>query len=404
MKVFSSALFMAGLFLVLPLFYACNGNSGNHHNGKDTLAVDTPKVVIPKEEPSPVDAAALELTELARYMSAMPALDTVKGGSLDSLRRQKAWAEHEKFFVDVWEKVETDQLANLRPFAAKHFAAEQKVKDVFYPFSGPDFLYANAFFPEAEQYVMCGLEPVGKVPSIGKLTEKQLANSLKGIQTSLYAILKWSFFRTNDMRNDFVRTEFEGIVPVIMVFMARTGHTLLKVEQVEIDTAGNIQVLPNDVNEKEIKGVHGARIAFIAPGQKKARFVYYFSCDVSNNNWPNVAQFGTFVSKMDHPVTYLKSASYLMHKEYFSKIRDLILAESPAILQDDSGINLKYIDPEKWNMQFFGKYVGPIGLFSNWYQTSLEKYYKSETVIPLDFGIGYQFKAGNSNLMIFRKK
>ena len=35
---------------------------------------------------------------------------------------------------------------------------------MFYMFSGPDFLYANAFFPNASTYILCGIEPVGPVP------------------------------------------------------------------------------------------------------------------------------------------------------------------------------------------------------------------------------------------------
>lgn len=35
-----------------------------------------------------------------------------------------------------------------------------------YMFSGPDFLYATSFFPNASTYVLAGLEPVGEIPDL----------------------------------------------------------------------------------------------------------------------------------------------------------------------------------------------------------------------------------------------
>ena len=34
---------------------------------------------------------------------------------------------------------------------------------LFYPFSGPDFAYADALFPGARDYVLCGLETVDQI-------------------------------------------------------------------------------------------------------------------------------------------------------------------------------------------------------------------------------------------------
>ena len=45
----------------------------------------------------------------------------------------------------------------------------------FYMFSGPDFLYANAFFPGSATYVMSGLEPVGRLPEMKHITRAHAA-------------------------------------------------------------------------------------------------------------------------------------------------------------------------------------------------------------------------------------
>ena len=104
--------------------------------------------------------------------------------------------------------------------------------------------------------------------------------------------------------------------------------------------------------------------------------------------------------------SYLKSASYLMHRPTFSIIRNLILDESEYILQDDSGIPVQYFDTNKWDLTFYGNFVKPISLFSERQQADLVEIYKTKlgNTKPLPFGIGYQYINGTSNLMKAKKK
>ena len=104
--------------------------------------------------------------------------------------------------------------------------------------------------------------------------------------------------------------------------------------------------------------------------------------------------------------TFIKSASYLMYNEDFSTIRRLILDQSQIILQDDSGIPHSAFQKHGYHYTLYGMYNGPISLFSSKYQTSLSNSYKSEkqNVKPLVFGIGYKYKPGESNLVLYRKK
>jgi len=55
---------------------------------------------------------------------------------------------------------------------------------MFYMFSGPDFLYADAFFPEATTYVMAGLEPPGQIPDLQKMPRGSLGPSLGSVARS----------------------------------------------------------------------------------------------------------------------------------------------------------------------------------------------------------------------------
>ena len=96
-----------------------------------------------------------------------------------------------------------------------------------------------------------------------------------------------------------------------------------------------------------------------------------------------------------------------MHRPTFSIIRDIILDESEFVLQDDSGIPVKYFDTDKWNLHFYGNFSAPISLFAERQQEDLKEIYldkQKNKVKPLPFGIGYQYHKGTSNLMKAVKK
>ena len=85
---------------------------------------------------------------------------------------------------------------------------------------------------------MIGLEPVGNIPTRANLQNPVL---LKAVKKSLWSVLNFSFFRTNDMAVDLKSVNLDGTVPLIMLFAARTGNHLLSVRPVQITPEGQLQ-------------------------------------------------------------------------------------------------------------------------------------------------------------------
>jgi hypothetical protein len=50
----------------------------------------------------------------------------------------------------------------------------------------------------------------------------------------------------------------------------------------------------------------------------------------------------------------------------------------------------------------FGRYVSPIGTFRGRYQRQLSEIFRRATAI--DFGVGYRWRHGESNLLLAEKK
>jgi hypothetical protein len=54
----------------------------------------------------------------------------------------------------------------------------------------------------------------------------------------------------------------------------------------------------------------------------------------------------------------------------------------------------------KWFLHPFGNYVGTLNIFQDHYQPRLTELYQRKPPNPLDFGIGYQSRFNQSNLLL----
>jgi hypothetical protein len=264
---------------------------------------------------------------------------------------------------------------------------------VFYPFSGPDFLYVNAFFPQARQYVLVGLESAGRLPALDPVEAPRRARYLARTRAWLSTSLECSFFRTRDMQTELKE---EGVLPLLLVFLARAGGTVEDITPVQVDSRG--RVVPRGQGPSAVAGV---RIDYTTGGEKRS--LLYFKADLSNEGMGLRPGFRRYLASLGAPLTYLKAASYLLHYPHFSLTRKAILTHSKAVLQDDSGIPYHFFVEAGWQVQIYGHYTAPIALFSERYQADLRQAYLSGRARPLGFGIGYHIQEKDSNLLLARR-
>ena len=137
--------------------------------------------------------------DTARFLAGLP---PAADSPLTALTNDKAWQQHASTFNSTFERVEQTQLSKIRAWSSSNLTSSQPT--LFYFFSGPDFLYANAFYPNAKTYVMAGLEPAGSVPDLTTL-RGSLGSDLTQLRTSLRWILQYSYFITAQMSSDLRR-------------------------------------------------------------------------------------------------------------------------------------------------------------------------------------------------------
>jgi hypothetical protein len=329
----------------------------------------------------------------AKFLAGMP----VTGTPLEDAGQDPAWLDHSREFDRAWARLEDLQLAKIRVWAPLYLGPVYEDRaPMFYMFSGPDFLYAHAFFPNASSYILCGIEPVGNVPNIAAIPRPVLHSALGTLRKSLDSVLNWSFFITKNMKVDLTQTQLSGTLPVLDVFLARAGCTIDSVELVALDREGNFTT-PGKGNTP------GAKIVFFGPSGKQ-QTLYYFASDLANWGIKANPGFLKFCEQQGNGTCLLKAASYLMHEDNFSQVRDFLLTHSKLILEDDSGIPHRFFTNGKWKLRYCGKYVGPIDLFKKDVQPDLAKAHASSVPVPLTFGFGYQWHPSRSSLLIATPK
>jgi len=121
--------------------------------------------------------------------------------------------------------------------------------------------------------------------------------------------------------------------------------------------------------------------------------------NLSNPRLQEDRPFVSFLSQLQGATTFLKATSYMIHQPGFSIIREHVLAESAAILQDDSGVPYHFYLSPSWRVQLYGEYVRPYGSFRWLEQPDLRNAYLTQKPMPLPFRIGYGFGNVPSNLL-----
>lgn len=340
---------------------------------------------------APLGGGGSRIDDTARFLAGLPG----GGGDarLRALRATPEWQAHARRMDQQFGVFERAYLPKVRAFRGE-LGGLGHPGVLFYPFSGPDYLYARGFFPGAGSMVLVGREGVDPLPDLGSLSDGEILAGLNGLSHSLKSLTGASYFITQDMRVDLASTRFRGVLPLLLVMVARSGESLASVEPVGLGPGGGLTS----------RAAGGA-----CPGWHLAaggRNLYYFQEDLSNGTLGGDQRLLNFVRSHGAPVTFVKSASYLMHSDGFSVIRNFVVNQSRGILQDSSGVPYRILHASGLSLTLYGNYTGPLDIFSEWRQDDLIAAYRDKAphpVKPLDFGVGYLRNPATACLIVARR-
>ena len=339
---------------------------------------------------APLSGQNLSYNDVARFVAGQPVSPasplnrlmvaaSVRKHYAETSSLSKKWQESRLSAVEKWAKTE------LQPQLTRP-------KTVQYMFGGPDFVHVVSLFPGVPEYILVGLEPLGSLPDFLSMDEVVLDSYLSHLNYSLRSISRRNFFITTEMREDFGKDGVDGVFPVLLYFAALTGHEVLNGDYVTLESSGNVIY----TSPEKATGIWlRIRKANRGPNAPAEQNLYYFKTDLSNSGFKGGSPFHRFLSARPESVSYLKAASYLMLKEDFSNIRNFMVGNSRFILQDASGIPAEFLNAY-FRLTFYGNYVGPIDMFSEYDQPWLRQVYRSGVAKPLPFGTGYRMRDADS--------
>jgi len=380
--------FIISFLIFGSLLFSCGGNASKTHPS-DTFKSKDDTIVHTN-----IDR---KYNDYARYIAGLKMTD---GHELGKLSDDSVYSKHCVMMDTRWAEMEKNRLSKMRSFAdSELYKRIDKNANLYYPFSGADFLHASTFFPDAKKSLYLALEKVGEVPQLGQMNAGMRGNYLHSMEATLSDIFRRSYFITRQMERDI--PVVKGVIPVFMVFVARQGYEILNVELIELNGKGETVVRTNNKNT-----VQGMRITYFPFGKKNdVRSLEYFSCDASNDGVKLHPELITHVKSFGSANVFFKAASYLMHHPYMSDFRDASLSITKAVVQDDTGFPYRLLK-DNFDGFLYGTYIAPIRDFGKGgFQPDLAKLYKeTATVKKLPFSLGYHWWDNNQNYMCFVRK
>lgn len=397
------------LILILALFFLSSCKRNEQSGGKrepDNLTyiieneqnIDTTLLVV--ENKPIIDSSSLIVEEKkitdSSYIYKSRFISGKQSANFDAIQRKNYYKNYQRNLRQSWNIVTNKNLVNIKKWSKKYPLVKNDGLTLFYPFSGPDFLYANAFFPNAQNYILIGLEKLGTLPDFDKMTDAELTAYLNKLHSSLRYANRAAYFMTKHMIEDFSSPHFNGVIHLISLYLAKTNHTIINIQNVRINHFGQLEEKGSYSSAGDF--VKGINFTVLSP-EGKTKNVYYFSADLSDSNLSSRIGLTNFLSKMGKKNVFVKSASYLLHNKAFTIIRDIVLTQSSTIIQDDTGIPFSTLLANGFDVQLFGNYTRTIGIFKNYFQKNLAQALNNKRVSYLPFKLGYNSWQGQMVLL-----
>jgi len=401
------------LIVLFFFLFSCNQASESKNKtvetktAKDSLPFTIVKETPPTDTTKAVITATYNLDNIYNNITAVLSGEKGKANNLNYLFDTLAWKQHSKYIDSSWKRLERKRLVSMQKWGRKEFEKpNSEAKSVFYPFSGPDYLTAHAFFPNADKYIMLGLEPVGKLPDLKKFKPGDASAYSADFQKSLGDIFDKSYFITRKMLQSFQSQKVNGLLPVLAFFIKKSGNEILDIKYLVRYKQDSISEVPYEYKSDDHKPF-GVRVDFLQEGKQKS--VYYFKYDVSNKLFNDTTVFYKYLNERTvNSITYIKSASYLLHANFMSNMKELILKNSSAVIQDDTGIPFKYFEAgKKFDVKLYGQYTRPVEDFPYLsLQKPLQEAFQKDSakVGKLPFHLGYHWGSKKDVIIYAQKK
>lgn len=284
-------------------------------------------------------------------------------------------------------KIATDYqskfLAPMQAWSAQHLN-KLGTKKLTYVFSGADIVTPITLFNSADHYTLIADQTPEYVPA-QETSPPQVA---KECQTQAY-FARYGYFRTHDLEGkDSVKPRF---IKMLAYSILMSGGSIAKMEYLSIAPNGKLDVRDNP------SAVRPDGLRFhVTTADKRPVLVDYLRMNLSNSGLLAEPRLQQFLATHTDGTIFIKSASHLLQKNYFSILAGLITEHAHSVVQDETGLDVDLLT-RHYQVDSYGKFLRPHPL---WHDSPsgvrLRQFLSAKTTLqPLPFTIGYEKTSGS---------
>lgn len=315
------------------------------------------------------------------------------GSTLAPVAARPEYKRFQKAIQAKWQIYQTNVMAPIRQWV-KQWMPSQTKDFLFYPFAGGDFINAHLFYPKAKTILMIGLEYAGRIPALPQMNRWQLKRGLEMFDFGYKIFHHWNFYRTLGMQNFMNRSPLVGTIPHILNQMAWLGLTPLQAYEVKVSRSGKLIFVPISDNRFCLR----MAIDYLDKDGTKKR-VIYLQLDLRDWNLQREQGWYAYLNNLGKTDGFMKAASCLLPRSYYSKIRNIVLKTMTTIVQSDSCMPYRYLKKD-WNITLFGKYFKAHYIFPSFTQPDLRAAYAAAQYRPVPFPFSYERPGGRRNMQL----
>ena len=307
--------------------------------------------------------------------------------------QQDDWVELNQTISNNWSKYYSKMGEPMLKWSNTEIQSDSK--KVFYPFSGPDFTTLYQMFPHADHYVMTAQQRGERLVNIDQLNSQAATQTAEVLGSAWKSFGKDGFFVTEYLFKYISTNKVKiGATTLIASFAHLHGFSIQKIIPISVSQNGGIEELSDDQSWDSVR-------FYLVKDSREVK-IDYVRMDLSNEGMNSNPQNLIFFKVASQSPVLLKAASHLPQHPGFTIIRNEILARSPMIVQDETGLDY-YPLSQHFDTVLYGNFVKAYKVFST-YNVQLAKAYEERNDEKhLPFRIGY-FKNGNYSLIVAKRK
>ncbi len=267
---------------------------------------------------------------------------------------------------------------------------------VFYPFSGPDFVTVNQLYPDADRYVMVAMQAAGEPARLATMSPERAQQFQTKFLREWKRFAYNAFFITAELEADrFAKSAHIGITTILTTFALYSGYDVAELYPIAYDSASGQFI-------KSAGSWNSVRLVLKKNGKTVA--LDYVSLDLSDQNLLIKESMRGWLSHMTQHPMLIKAASHLLQDGNFIVLRDMIVKNSPIVVQDETGVD--YAQLKKiGKVDLYGGFSLPFEQFSPHKQQSLAQAYRQATEVkPVPFAFSYNKEHERRSVQIVRRE